>query len=135
MAQQLNPYITFPGNCTQAMAFYARVLGGSVETTTFRESGMDMDGVMHSALETEAGFHLFASDAVEDMGPSYLPGNNLQISLSGDDAYALRGYWQGLSEGGTVIVPLESQSWGDTYGMVTDRFGIQWHVIIGPPQG
>lgn len=130
MAQQLNPYITFPGTAAEAMAFYGEVLGGTPQVMTFRESGMDVDGVMHAALETPAGFHIFASDSAEAMGMEYNPGNNVQVSLSGDDADALRGYWDGLAAGGTVIHPLEPQMWGDVYGQLVDKFGIQWHVNI-----
>lgn len=134
MTEQLNPYITFEGNCAEAMDFYASVLGGTPRVNTFREYGMEADGVMHAALDTPSGFHLFASDTAEGM-PPVQPGNNLQISLSGDDAEALRGYWDGLSEGGQVMMPLERQMWGDDYGMVVDKFGIIWHVnIAGEPQ-
>lgn len=130
MAQQLNPYITFDGNCAEAMDFYAEVLGGTTNKMTFRDSGMDIDGIMHANLETPTGFHLFASDTAEGMG-EYNPGNNVQVSLSGNEAEALHGYWNGLSEGGTVIIPLEKQVWGDEYGQVIDKFGIFWHVNIG----
>lgn len=135
MAQQLNPYITFEGNCAEAMDFYASALGGTLSVMSFRDSGMDVDGVMHAALETPAGFHLFASDTVEGMG-ELQKGNNVQVSLSGDDADALRGYWDALSAGGQVIMPLERQMWGDDYGQLVDRFGIHWHVnIAGGAQG
>ncbi len=134
MAQQLNPYITFNGNCAEAMGFYASVLGGEPQVMSFRDSGMDADGVMHAALDTPAGFHIFASDTLEGMGQPLQQGNNLQISLSGDDAEALRGYWDGLSDGGQVVMPLERQMWGDDYGLVVDKFGVQWHVnIAGTP--
>jgi len=129
MSQQLNPYITFDGNCAEAMDFYAAALGGTVRSMTFRDSGMDADGIMHAALETPAGFHLFASDTAGGMG-DYRPGNNVQVSLSGDDADALRRYWDALGEGGTVLVPLAPQMWGDEYGLVADKFGIAWHVNI-----
>jgi PhnB protein len=130
MTQQLNPYITFEGETADAMAFYASVLGGDVQIMTFRDAGMDADGVMHAALETPAGFHIFASDTVEGMSEPHVPGNNLQISLSGDDADALRGYWAGLSEGARIVMPIERQMWGDEYGQLVDRFGIAWHVNI-----
>ena len=130
MPQQLNPYITFDGTCSEAMDFYARALGGSVQKMTFRDSGMDADGIMHSALQTPAGFHLFAADTVEGMG-EYRPGNNVQVSLSGDEADALRGYWDALADGGQVLVPLQQQMWGDHYGQLIDRYGITWHVNIG----
>ncbi len=129
MAQQLNPYITFAGNCAEAMAFYAQALGGTMQSMSFRDSGMDVDGIMHASLETPAGFHVFASDTAPGMG-DYQRGTNLQISLSGDDAAALQGYWGALSEGGEVVMPLQRQMWGDDYGMLMDRFGILWHVNI-----
>ncbi|HRC41052.1 VOC family protein [Nostocoides sp.] len=130
MAQLLNPYLTFPGTCAQAMEFYAQALGGEVQVMTFRDSGMDVDGVMHASLETPAGFHLFASDTMGEMGMPYVPGNNLQVSISGDDEDALRGYWDALGDAGAVMMPLERQMWGDDYGMLADRFGVLWHVNI-----
>lgn len=129
MAQQLNPYLTFQGNCAEAMDFYAAALGGTVQVMTFRDSGMDADGVMHAALETPAGFHLFASDSIEGMG-EFVYGNNVQVSLSGDEADALGGYWAALSDGAQIAVPMERQPWGDLYGQLVDRFGILWHVNI-----
>ena len=129
MGQQLNPYITFNGNCAEAMEFYASALGGTVQSMSFRDSGMDADGIMHSHVHNDAGFHIFASDHLDGMMP-YEPGTNLQVSLSGDEAEALRGYWAALAEGGQVLVPLEKQMWGDEYGMLLDKFGIRWHVNI-----
>lgn len=129
MSQQLNPYITFEGNCAEAMAFYASVLGGEPRVMTFRESGMDADGVMHAALESPAGFHIFAADNPPGM-PDPQVGDNLQISLSGDEGDDLRRYWAGLSEGGQILVPLEPQMWGDEYGQLVDKYGIRWHVNI-----
>jgi PhnB protein len=63
------------------------------------------------------------------------PGDNIAISLSGDSAEELRGYWDKLSTGGTVSVPLEKQMWGDEFGMCVDRFGIGWMVNIAHPEG
>jgi PhnB protein len=61
-------------------------------------------------------------------------GNDVALSLSGDDADALRGYWTHLSDGGTVSVPLERQMWGDEFGMCTDRYGVSWMVNIAGSQ-
>jgi PhnB protein len=58
------------------------------------------------------------------------PGNNQSIAVSGDDDAVLRGYWAGLSEGGTVTMPLDVAPWGDTFGMCIDRFGVSWMVSI-----
>ncbi|MFT3875970.1 MAG: VOC family protein [Propioniciclava sp.] len=132
MSQILNPYLTFPGTCADAMRFYADALGGTLTLTTFRESGMDMDGVMHASVDTESGFHLFASDDMPGMGPEYVHGNNIQISLSGDEPEPLRAIWAALGEGGQTVVPLEVAPWGDEYGQLIDRFGIAWHLNITP---
>ena len=79
---------------------------------------------MHSQLTTPGGFTLMASDTPDGM--EFTPGAQITISLSGDgdDAEAIRGYWEALSEGATVTMPLEKQVWGDEFGQVTDRFGI-----------
>ena len=66
-------------------------------------------------------------------GMEHNPGTNIAISLSGDDGDALRGYWEKLSDGGTVSVPLEKQMWGDEFGMCVDKFGIGWMVNIAAP--
>ncbi|WP_229117176.1 hypothetical protein [Enemella dayhoffiae] len=72
------------------MEFYGQAFDAKPQTMSFRDAGMDVDGVMHSSLDTPAGFHPFASDHAEGMG-QYQPGTNVQVSLSGDDADALRG--------------------------------------------
>src|SRR5690606_28479097 len=83
-------------------------------------------------LETDLGFTLMGADVPSDQ--EYKPGNNIGVSVSGDDAEALRDYWARLSEGGTVVVPMERQLWGDEFGMCVDRFGVGWMVDIGGPQ-
>jgi PhnB protein len=87
---------------------------------------------MHGNLETDRGFTLMGADSPP--GTEYKPGNNIAVSLSGDDADELHDYWTKLSDGGTISVPLEKQMWGDEFGMCTDRFGIAWMVNIGQPQ-
>jgi len=87
---------------------------------------------MHGMLETDSGFTLMAADAPP--GTELTPGNNMSVSLSGDDSEDLRGYWEKLSDGGKVDVALERQMWGDVFGMCTDRFGISWLVNISEPQ-
>jgi PhnB protein len=88
---------------------------------------------MHAQLETPAGFTLMASDTAPGMDYS-APNGAISVSLSGDDE-DLRGYWEKLSAGGTVTMPLEKQMWGDEFGMCTDRYGTPWMVNIGQPQG
>jgi PhnB protein len=116
MASRLNPYISFKDNARQAMEFYKEVFGGDLTLNTFGESGApgtpDADKIMHAMLETPSGFALMASDTPPGMGMELNPGDNISISLSGDDADELRGYWEKLSAGGTVTMPLEKQMWG-----------------------
>lgn len=62
------------------------------------------------------------------------PGSNLSISLSGTDEPELRGYWAMLSDGGTVAMPLGPAPWGDTFGMCSDKFGVNWLINIAVPE-
>jgi PhnB protein len=136
MPSRLNPYISFGGNAREAMEFYKDVFGGELSINTFADFGQAdtpfADKIMHGQLETSSGFTLMAADTPPGM--PYNPGDNIAVSLSGDDEDELRGYWDKLSEGGTVSVPLEKQMWGDVFGMCADRFGIGWLVNIGQPQ-
>jgi PhnB protein len=136
VASHLNPYINFTGDARQAMEFYRSVFGGSLTLNTFGEYGAqdapEADKIMHGQLETPSGFVLMGADTPPGM--EHKPGNNFSVSLSGDDADELRGYWEKLSEGGDVSVPLERQMWGDEFGMCVDRFGVAWMVNIGQPQ-
>jgi PhnB protein len=136
MASRLNPYVSFDGNARQAMEFYKGVFGGDLRLNTFGEFGSqdtpDADKVMHSQLETDGGFTLMAADTPSGMQRN--PGDTITISLSGDDADALRGYWEKLSDGGTVTLPLEKQMWGDEFGMCMDQFGVPWMVNITQSQ-
>jgi PhnB protein len=137
MASRLNPYLNFDGDARQAMEYYKEVFGGELAINTFGEFGNegmpDPDKIMHAQLETGSGFTLMASDTPPGMQRT--PGDTMSISLSGDDASELRGYWDKLADGGTVTMPLEKQMWGDEFGQCTDRFGVQWMVNITQPQG
>lgn len=135
MPSTLNPYISFKDNTRDAMAFYQSVLGGELTVSTFADLHAAMDPseadlVMHSVLTTPGGFTLMASDTPARM--EYTPGTNFSLSLSGDaeSEDELRRYWDGLSEGATITMPLQKAVWGDTFGMLTDRFGIGWLVNI-----
>jgi PhnB protein len=132
MASRLNPYISFAGDAREALELYQRVFGGNLTVSTFGDFGEKdapgADGIMHGQLETDRGFTLMAADTPPGM--EHQAGNNIAVSLSGDDADELRGYWEALSADGTVTLPLEKQMWGDEFGMCVDRFGIPWMVNI-----
>ncbi len=135
---KLNPYINFRGQARAAMEFYHSVFGGRLDLNTFADFEMpgvpesDQDLVMHSQLSTPAGMTLMCSDVPSSME---LPaGSNITISLSGDEDAELRGYWEKLADGATVAMALEQAPWGDTFGQLTDRFGVSWLVNIAGGQ-
>ena len=132
MTSRLNPYLSFPNSARQALEFYRGVFGGELSLSTFGEGGgaegPDADKIMHGQLETPAGYTLMVSDT--PAGMDLTVGTNIAVSLSGDDADELRGYFAKLAEGGAITVPLEKQMWGDEFGMCVDPFGVAWMVNI-----
>lgn len=137
MQSRLNPYLSFRDTARQAMEFYQSVFGGKLEQHTFKEYHASQDPtedekIMHSILETDNGIVFMAADTPNAL--EFKAGDNISMSLSGDDEVELRGYFEKLSEGGTVVMPLEKAIWGDTFGMVTDKFGIAWMVNISNKQ-
>ncbi len=134
MASKLNPYLSFKDNARQAMEFYHSVFGGRLQMQTFAEAHASQDPadanrIMHSELAADNGILFFGSDIPSHM--QYLAGaNNISLSLTGEDEAELRGYFEKLSAGGTVSMPLAKAAWGDTFGMFTDKFGVDWLVNI-----
>jgi PhnB protein len=131
MTVRLNPYLSFQDNAREAMTFYHSVFGGDLNVSTVAdfnpEAGPgEQEKIMHAQLETADGLVLMASDT--PVGMEYRPQAGVSVSLSGDDEPKLRGYWERLSEGGTVTMPFDKAPWGDTFGMCIDRFGTSWVV-------
>jgi len=138
MTTRLNPYLSFRDNAREAMEFYRSVFGGELTVSTFAdlnasEDPAEQDKVMHAQLVSDSGLTLMASDTPNRM--DYTPGNTYSVSLSGEDDGELRGYWEKLSDGGTVTMPLEKAPWGDSFGMCADRYGVTWLVNIAGGEG
>ncbi|MES2171159.1 MAG: VOC family protein [Actinomycetota bacterium] len=134
MTTHLNPYLSLKNNAREAMEFYKSVFGGELTLSTFADfhasQGADEDDlIMHSVLTSPNGLVLMASDTTNRM--PYVKGTDVSISLSGEDEAELTGYWTKLSEGATITMPLEKAVWGDSFGMLHDRFGVSWLVNIG----
>ncbi|WP_125615687.1 VOC family protein [Specibacter cremeus] len=134
----LNPYLSFRGNARQAMEFYKSVFGGDLTVSTFADfhasqDPAEADLVMHGMLTSPNGLVLMGADTPKSM--EFTPGvNAFSVSLSGDDEGELRGFWDKISAGGQVTMPLDKAAWGDTFGMCVDQFGISWLVnIAGAP--
>jgi PhnB protein len=133
MHTKLNPYLNFRDNTREAMAFYRTVFGGKLELSTYEEYHASQDPgedhkIMHSMLEAENGITFMAADTPNSM--EYRAGTNMSMSLSGDNEAELKAYFEKLSAGGMVTMPLEKAPWGDSFGMCTDKFGVQWMVNI-----
>ena len=133
MQTKLNPYLSFKDNTREAMEFYRTVFGGKLDLRTFKDYHASQDPgednlIMHSVLEADNGITFMASDTPSSM--EYRAGTNMSMSLSGDNEAELTGYFEKLSAGGMVTMPLEKAMWGDSFGMFTDKYGVQWLVNI-----
>jgi len=133
MQTNLNPYLSFKDNTREAMEFYKTVFGGKLTMSTFKEYHASQDPnednqIMHAMLEADNGITFMASDTPNRM--EYSVGTNFSMSLSGDNEAELRAYFEKLSASGKVTTPLEKAPWGDTFGMLTDKFGVSWLVNI-----
>lgn len=136
---KLNPYLNFNGNTSEAMKFYQSILGGELKMQTFGESGMsqseaDKNLIVHADLNAE-GINLMASDGHPSMEIKY--GDNFHLSLTSgpEELEKLTEVFNKLAEGGKVDMPLEKAPWGDTFGMLTDKYGVHWMINVssGPP--
>jgi PhnB protein len=133
----LNPYLNLGGQARQAVEFYHQVLGGTLDIQTFGDFGAPVsegykDKVMHARIDAD-GLIIMVSDAQEGSEP--VVGDNVSLSLSGgsEDSDRLTKIFNELSDGGTVAMPLSDAPWGATFGMFTDKFGINWLVNIDKP--
>lgn len=128
----LNPYLNFNGKSKEAMEFYHSILGGNLSVQTFGEAGMEVDEeekdlVVHARLESE-GIIIMASDGGKDH-PVQM-GSNVHLSLQGEDGETLTKWFNALAEGGKVDMPMAKQFWGDTFGMLEDKYGVHWMINI-----
>lgn len=137
----ITPYLFFAGRCEEALEFYRTALGAEVEMLMrFDQSpeppppGILQPGfekkVMHASFRIR-GVRLMASDGCDDK--SKFDGFRLTLSVS-TEAEARKAF-DALSAGGTVQMPLAKTFWSPCYGMVTDRFGVGWMVMVPGPMG
>jgi PhnB protein len=133
MQPVLTPYLNFNGKTAEAMKFYQSVLGGELTMQTFDEAKMartpeEKQLIVHAALKSEA-LTFFASDTMPKQPATF--GDNVHMSIASNDNARLTAIFNGPAQGGKVDMPLAKQFWGDTFGMVTDKFGVHWMVNIG----
>ncbi|GHD05622.1 VOC family protein [Zhihengliuella salsuginis] len=132
----LTPYLQFNGQAKDALEFYHSVFGGELGMMTYAEgmgegAGDAGGNIMHGSLFLDRGIHLMASDLPDGMeGNGY---GTISLSSSGDsesDASELEDWWEKLAGESTVSIPLETAPWGDRFGQLTDRFGVNWMFNI-----
>lgn len=129
----LNPYLNFNGNCREAMTFYRDVFEGDLNLLTFRDYPLDVaekdkDLILHATLSFGDAI-LMASDAMP--GQEVSPGSNVHVSVSAISVAQAERVYTALAREGVVIMPFGKTFWGEMFGMLTDRFGINWMVGAG----
>lgn len=128
--QAIIPYITFKGECKEAMEFYAKCLNGQIEmVSTFSEMKMEVadefkDKIMHAVLKA-GDLTLMFSDTVQAMEGT-IKGNSISLSLNFDDIETLQKTFDALAEDGKITMPLQDTSWGAHFGMLSDKYGYHW---------
>ena len=140
---KIHTYLNFENTTEEALRFYAKVLGGEL-TEVYRFGAMPQEGgpeltpeqknlVMHVGLQLPDGQMIMASDMLPGMGPKRVEGNNFSISVHPDSRQEADRIFSALSEGGSITMPIADQFWGDYFGSLTDRFGVNWMVNYTDP--
>ncbi len=132
----VQPYLNFNGNCEEAINFYKDALGGQIlYIQRYGDSpmaGMTGDNkVMHCTLKV-GDTHIMASDNPPDMAAS--PGTNISLAIGLNDVERARKMFDDLAKDGNVTMPLDKTFWAEAFGMLTDKFGINWMVNCDAPQ-
>ncbi|MDA4118213.1 MAG: VOC family protein [Thaumarchaeota archaeon] len=132
MEPSLTPYLNFNGNTSEAMKSYQSILGGELTMQTFGEASMaetpeEKNLIVHAALKSD-GLSLMASDTHPNEPAKF--GDNVHLSISGQDGARITEIFNRLGQGGKIDMALAKQFWGDTFGMLTDKFGVHWMVNI-----
>lgn len=136
----VNIYLTFNGNCEEAFNFYKSVLGGEFSFVgRFKDMPADpnhppvpdseKDKIMHISLPVSKETVLMGCDSSEAFGRATI-GTNFTISVNTPSEEEARKIFNGLAAGGKVTMPLDKTFWAPLFGMLTDKFGIQWMVSL-----
>jgi PhnB protein len=135
--QGITPYITFTGNCEEALNFYRDKLGGEIIfIQRYVESpmkGMGPDeAIMHASLKVGDSV-IMASDNCSKEHPTNV-GNNISLAIGSSDVAAAESMFEKMSDGANVIMPMQETYWAERFGMLTDKFGINWMFNVEKPE-
>ncbi|MCG7856419.1 VOC family protein [Flavihumibacter sediminis] len=130
-----NTYLNFNGNCEEAFNFYKSVFGGEFnylgrfgdmpESEDYKVAEADKNKVMHVSLPIGSSI-LMGSDTGGEWAPGFVLGNNFSISVTANSKEEADNLFNGLSDGAKITMPMASTFWGDYFGMLTDKFGVNW---------
>ncbi|WP_117884539.1 VOC family protein [Aureibaculum luteum] len=139
----INTYLNFNGNCEAAFNFYKSVFGGEFtflgrfeempEGDGYKVTDSDKNKIMHVSLPIGKTI-LMGSDTIGDWGPKFVQGNNFSVSITPENTEEADKLFTGLSTGGQITMPMENTFWGSYFGMLTDKFGINWMVNLEQSQ-
>ena len=125
---KLTPYLMFNGDCERALNFYAKTIGGEIkhlsryEGSPAESMSADKQKVMHATFEGN-GFTLMAADGSQEPVNN---ASNIHLTLDFKDSHAMENVFKAMSEEGKVTMPLQDTFWDAKFGMLTDKFGINW---------
>lgn len=143
---KINPYLSFLGNTEEVFNFYKSVFGGEFSAVMRygvmegQEGCEDMpdehkEKIMHMSLPISDGNVLMGNDAVGEYANDAVLGNNFSIAVSPDSKEEAEKIFNGLAEGGQVTMPLSDTFWGAYFGMLKDKYDIQWLINYDYPKG
>lgn len=142
---KINPYLHFLGNTEEVFNFYRSVFGGefanvmrygdmSGQEGCENMSEEDKEKIMHIALPLSDGHVLMGTDAIGEHANDAAFGNNISLSISTDSKEEAEKVFKGLAEGGEITMPLSDTFWGAYFGMLKDKYNIQWLINYDYPQ-
>ena len=136
----INIYLTFNGTCEEAFLFYKSVFGGEIPYIGRYKDMPPIDGktcapedgekIMHINLPISKETILMGCDSSDAFGHATVTGNNFAISILTDTTDEADRLFNQLSTGGKITMPMNKTFWGAYFGMLTDKFGIQWMVNV-----
>lgn len=137
------PYLVFRGNAEEAFNYYKEVFGGKLELMPYSQMpGIEkmnlseemLKKVMHVSLKQGDHAILMGTDSIAGMGPKFTYGDSFFVSSHPDSEKDARKVFDSLSKDGKLMRPLEKQSWGDLFGMCTDKYGTHWMITYAEPK-
>ena len=133
----IKPYISFKGNCEEAVNFYKDKLGAEVLfTQRYGESPMAGKGpddkIMHTSFKIGDSVIMACDNVFEDQNPTIV-GNNITLAIGTKDAAEAESTFDKISDGSSIVMPIQETFWAERFGMLTDKFGINWMFNIEKP--